>query len=46
MADMPVHPLLLQLAQHKVLPIAIIAPLYSSSINKPLCSAVKKSKAD
>jgi hypothetical protein len=30
-----VHPLLLQLAQHQVLLIAIITPVYSSSINEP-----------
>lgn len=36
MADIPVHLLLLQLAQHQVPPMAIIAPLYSSSINEPV----------
>jgi len=43
---MPVHPLLLQLAQHQVLPIAIIAPLYSSSINEPFSFRRKKNKTD
>jgi hypothetical protein len=46
MADIPVHPFLLQLAQHQVLPIAIIAPLSSSSINEPTRTGVQKTKAD
>jgi|SRR6516162_8667507 len=45
MADMPVHPFLLQFTQDQVLSIAIIAPLYSSSMNDPyVVPVVQKSK--